>query len=143
MSSRSSPRRCSGRGDRSSKLSPYSDTIGAPENPSQPAEPLTYWHHTDPTLSAIAHTTGRAPSGIAFYTGDTYPPEYRGACFIVDSVGGWIKALVVDNSPVIRRIVGYVLEAEGCAAGKRRTGMETRPKEMVPVAIGRAGMARL
>jgi hypothetical protein len=32
--------------------------------------------------------------------------------------------------------------ADGCAAGKSWTGMETSPKEMVPEAIDRAGMGR-
>jgi CheY-like chemotaxis protein len=34
-----------------------------------------------------------------------------------------IYALVVDNSPVIRRILGYVLEAEGCTAETAEDGL--------------------
>jgi hypothetical protein len=35
------------------------------------------------------------------------------------------------------------MAAEDCAAGKRRTGMDTRPKEMVPEASERGGIRRL
>jgi len=34
-----------------------------------------------------------------------------------------IYALVVDNSPVIRRILGYVLEAEGCTVETAEDGL--------------------
>lgn len=35
-----------------------------------------------------------------------------------------IHVLVVDNSPVIRRILGYVLEAEGCVVDEAEDGLE-------------------
>ena len=35
-----------------------------------------------------------------------------------------IQALVVDNSPVIRRILSYVLEAEGCSVQVAEDGLE-------------------
>ena len=35
-----------------------------------------------------------------------------------------IQALVVDNSPVIRRILSYVLEAEGCCVQLAEDGLE-------------------
>jgi len=35
-----------------------------------------------------------------------------------------IQVLVVDNSPVIRRILGYVLEAEGCCVQMAEDGLE-------------------
>lgn len=37
---------------------------------------------------------------------------------------GEIRALVVDNSPVIRRILGYMLEAEGCRVDMAEDGLE-------------------
>jgi hypothetical protein len=35
------------------------------------------------------------------------------------------------------------IEAEACAAGKSRTGIETSPKEMVPEAIERGAIDRI
>ena len=35
-----------------------------------------------------------------------------------------IHALVVDNSPVIRKILSYVLEAEGCMVQLAENGLD-------------------
>jgi glucose/arabinose dehydrogenase len=50
-------------------------------------------------LTAYSHNgAGAAVTGGAFYTGTSYPTQYRGAYFFADYANGWIKYLTVNAS---------------------------------------------
>ncbi|MCG8606346.1 PQQ-dependent sugar dehydrogenase, partial [bacterium] len=73
------------------------ETLGSDENPATHTLPLLYWHHTDPNKSKPDDFVGSSVTGGAFYTGNTYPVEYRGGYFFADFVEGWMKVLKVDE----------------------------------------------
>lgn len=61
--------------------------------------PLVAWHHSDATVSLPAGITGSCSIGAVFYTGTSYPEEYRGSCFISD-VSDWIKVVRFEGNEV-------------------------------------------
>lgn len=74
------------------------NSIGTPENPAQHTEPLVYYHHTDPNSSKPTGFTGSSVTAGAFYTGNKYPAQYRGAFFFADYEVSWIRVLRVDQN---------------------------------------------
>jgi glucose/arabinose dehydrogenase len=76
------------------------DTIGTKENPGPLTNPIVTWSHGSSASSTPPQPgfTGNAAAGAVFYTGPGYPPQYQGALFFVDHVGGWIKQLNVTPS---------------------------------------------
>jgi glucose/arabinose dehydrogenase len=55
--------------------------------------PWLAWHHTN---SSYAGFTGSAATGIAIYTGASYPPLYQGALFFADYSGNWLRYARLD-----------------------------------------------
>lgn len=49
-------------------------------------------------LHAWTHDVGQTATGGAFFTGTSYPPEYRGVYFFGDYASGWIGTLRVDEN---------------------------------------------
>jgi glucose/arabinose dehydrogenase len=88
-------------------------SIGTADNPSLPAAPLIYWHHTSPSQSSQPDLVGKAASCVAFYTADRYPPEYQGACFFGDYEQSWIRRARVDDQNTLVDITDFATAAEG------------------------------
>jgi glucose/arabinose dehydrogenase len=74
------------------------DTIGTKENPGPLAAPLIWWNHWIDDLSFPPGVLGAVSVCGVFYEGSTYPPEYKGRCFVGDYSHGWIRTLTVDAS---------------------------------------------
>lgn len=68
---------------------PTCQGVGAP----QVKLPLFSWHHRD---AGSIGFTGNCVSGVAFYTGTQFPPEFWGNCFIADYGENWIRAVKLD-----------------------------------------------
>ncbi len=73
-------------------------SVGTPDNPSVPRGGMTWFHHTDPSLSQPPDFTGSTAIGGVFYTGTRYPPAWRGRLFYADFSEGWIRTLSVDST---------------------------------------------
>lgn len=73
-------------------------TIGTPANPGPITHPLTYFHHSNGSLSFPTGVTGATVIGGAFYMGAKYPLQYQGVFFYGDYTSQFIKALVVNAS---------------------------------------------
>lgn len=61
-------------------------------NPSQYQNPIASYLHSGPDF-------GGAVTGLAFYEGTSYPPEYRGRLFFADYDQGFLGWLLEDTSP--------------------------------------------
>ncbi len=59
--------------------------------------PLVAWHHGD---SSHAGFTGVCTSGVTVYTGDDYPPVWRGRMFFVDFGLSWMRSARLDGNLV-------------------------------------------
>jgi glucose/arabinose dehydrogenase/PKD repeat protein len=55
--------------------------------------PILAWQHLDPGILGF---TGGTISGVAFYTGSQFPPQYDGVCFFSDYVENWIRYCRLD-----------------------------------------------
>lgn len=73
--------------------------IGTPDNPSPPTSPVAAWNHTDPDASRPPGFTGKCAIGALFYTGSSYPAEFRNKCFIAD-VEDWIRVVDLSGNTV-------------------------------------------
>ncbi|MCH7910487.1 MAG: PQQ-dependent sugar dehydrogenase, partial [Candidatus Hydrogenedentes bacterium] len=74
------------------------DTIETPQNPSPETGPIVWWSHSDSSQSFPPGFTGHCAVGGAFYTKANYPADFRGAFFLSDCIGGWVKAISVDGN---------------------------------------------
>ena len=77
--------------------------------------PLASWAHdgASPALPGYdPNFLGAAAVGGTFYTGSAYPQTYSGSFFYADSIGGWIRRLVLDASG---NPAGNLLFATGAA----------------------------
>jgi glucose/arabinose dehydrogenase len=88
-------------------------TIGTPENPGSPTSPLLTWHHTNSSLSSPPPLVGKCVTGIAFYTGQTYPAAYRGLCFVAEYDKHWIRAVRVDSGNRLIEVLDFATDAAG------------------------------
>ncbi|HSP28755.1 MAG TPA: PQQ-dependent sugar dehydrogenase, partial [Ilumatobacteraceae bacterium] len=74
-------------------------------------------------LSAVAapmfsydHSGGGASANAgAFYSGVTYPEQYRGALFIADYDRRWIRALTVDASGAVDGVLPFAVDTSGAS----------------------------
>jgi len=73
-------------------------SVGTSTNPSNFTAPLLDWHHSNASLSHPPGYTGRAASGLVFYTASSYPAQYQGAFFHADYNDNWIRWVKVDAS---------------------------------------------
>ncbi len=73
------------------------DTIETPANPGPLTGPTIWWHHFLSGLSFPPGITGKCSAGGVFYTGQGYPPEYRGRFFYLDFTRNWMMTLDVDE----------------------------------------------
>jgi glucose/arabinose dehydrogenase len=89
------------------------DSIGTPANPRGPTEPLVTWHHDDSSLSRPPPLVGKCVTGIAFYTGQSYPSRYQGLCFVAEYDKHWIRGLRVDSSNRLVEVVDFATDAGG------------------------------
>ena len=69
--------------------------------------PILAWQHLDPGTLGF---TGAAISGITFYTGSQFPPQYHGACFFADYVENWIRLCHVDALDQITSISDFATD---------------------------------
>jgi len=60
--------------------------------------PIITYHHSDPAVGTPPGFTGNAVIGGAFYTGSSWPAQYRGAFFFFDYVADWMRVATVDAS---------------------------------------------
>ena len=88
-------------------------TIGTHENPASPTPPLVTWHHTTASLSKPPPLVGKCVTGIAFYTGQTYPEVYRGLCFVAEYDKHWIRAVRVDSENRLVEVLDFATDAAG------------------------------
>jgi glucose/arabinose dehydrogenase len=82
---------------------PYAYGEGVPDPDLGAAAPERVAETVPPLISMQAHT---APLGLAFYTGDTFPDEYRGDLFVAQH-GSWNR-----SSPVGYQVIHIDLEGE-------------------------------
>ncbi len=66
--------------------------------------PVVSWNHTNPNPIGFV---GNAATGVAFYTGTSYPAEYQGQCFFADLGQSWIKVAVVDENDQLISILPF------------------------------------
>lgn len=74
------------------------DSIGiTPDDPILPSKPIAAWAHNVSNAGVPGGFTGGANVGGVFYTGTSYPAQYRGRYFHADygAQGGWIRAVTV------------------------------------------------
>ena len=69
--------------------------------------PILAWQHLDPGTLGF---TGSAISGITFYTGSQFPPQYDGVCFFADYVENWIRLCHVDALDQITSISDFATD---------------------------------
>jgi glucose/arabinose dehydrogenase len=76
------------------------------------AEPLFYYSHRQTVAPGdeCPYTSGSAISGLAFYEGEEFPAEYRGALFFSDSVRNCIYAMLpgADGHPDPKKVVPFL-----------------------------------
>ncbi|NOS99655.1 MAG: hypothetical protein HOP29_03420 [Phycisphaerales bacterium] len=69
------------------------DTLQTPDNPGPVTPPIMSFHHTQSHQSSpVGHLARAAIAGV-FYTGERYPPRYRGRFLFADYVTSWIGVL--------------------------------------------------
>jgi glucose/arabinose dehydrogenase len=84
------------------------DTIETPQNPGPLTGPIVEWHHSDPGLSCPPGFIGAAAAGTVFYSGTSYPAEYRGALFFADyGTPSWIRVLRVDEQDRMLEVLPF------------------------------------
>jgi glucose/arabinose dehydrogenase/PKD repeat protein len=88
-------------------------TMGTPDNPGPIRLPIASWHHATASLSTPAGLAGKCVGAAAFYVGDAYPAQYRGACFFAEYDQSWIKAARVDGDDNLIQVLDFAAEADG------------------------------
>lgn len=75
--------------------------------------PAISWNHSNPNPIGFV---GNASTGVSFYTGTSYPPQYQGACFFADLGQHWMKVATVDAADQVLSIApfGEVLNFPVC-----------------------------
>ena len=80
--------------------------------PGAAAEPLFYYSHKQIVTPGdeCDYTSGSAISGLAFYEGNEFPAEYKGALFFSDSVRNCIYAMLpgADGHPDPEKVVPFL-----------------------------------
>lgn len=85
-----------------------SESTASPETP-----PTVAFHHTDPAKSQPRGTIASVIAGGAFYTGQIWPAEYRGAYVFGDYQQGWIRVLRTDALDRIVQTFEMIPDADG------------------------------
>lgn len=100
----------------------------------QHARPVLAWHHTQNQ----AGFRGNCATGLCLYTGNRYPPLYRGRLFFCDYGQDWMRAAELDSSYAIRNSVNFGRQMGGVVdlVAQPETG------DLVYAALGR-GVFRL
>ncbi|HYM79932.1 MAG TPA: PQQ-dependent sugar dehydrogenase [Candidatus Limnocylindria bacterium] len=89
------------------------ETIGTPSNPSEYTPPIAAWHHDDPNASTPPGFKGNTSVGGVFYTGTSYPVQYRGQYFFADYGQDWIKVAVLNESHELQQVMSFATSAGG------------------------------
>ncbi len=80
--------------------------------PGAAAEPLFYYSHRQTVAPGdeCPYTSGSAIAGLAFYEGDVFPAEYKGALFFSDPVRNCIYAMLpgADGHPDPNKVVPFL-----------------------------------
>lgn len=99
-------------------------SIGTPENPAPVRMPIATWEHTDPDAGTPPGFQGSASVGGTFYTGTSYPAQYRNRFFFCDFAGNWIKVAVTDANHNLVQILPFAEygEAPVCIVAEPGTG---------------------
>ncbi|HYM79931.1 MAG TPA: PQQ-dependent sugar dehydrogenase [Candidatus Limnocylindria bacterium] len=88
-------------------------TIGTPTNPATHTQPISAWYHNNPDRSIPPGFEGNAAVGGSFYSGTSYPLQYRDRCFIADYAKDWIKIAVTDANDQLVQILPFATAADG------------------------------
>ena len=81
--------------------------------PSPETPPTVAFHHTDPAKSQPRGTIASVIAGGVFYTGQTWPAEYRGAYVFGDYQQGWIRVLRTDALDRLVQTFEMIPDADG------------------------------
>jgi len=87
-------------------------SMGTAENPGALTAPMIATHHGTASLSTPPGITGNAASGSAFYTGTSYPTQYRGQYFYADYGQNWIKVAQVNSNHQLQQVLGFATSAD-------------------------------
>lgn len=114
-------------------------SIGTPVNPSAHELPVVALHRWTDSLSVPAGAHGGVIAGGVFYSGMSYPLEYRDRYFFGDFTRDWIKVLVTDEED---RLVSLIPFAAGAG---RPVAFATDPLsgDLFYVAIGAGEVRRI
>ena len=85
-------------------------------DPTAHTQPFYTYNHSDTIATGDGCPTGSSSiSGLAFYSGTSYPPQYRGALFFADYSRNCIWAMLPDASgnPDPANRAGFVTNASG------------------------------
>ncbi len=88
-------------------------TIGTGQNPGPLTTPNSAWHHGNANQSSPPGFTGNTSIGGAFYTGTSYPLEWRNKYFFADYGQSWIKVADMNGSNQVQSVVGFATGMDG------------------------------
>ncbi len=88
-------------------------SFGTPDNPASPSPPTATWHHSDPSIGVPPGITGNCSIGGVFYSGNSFPAQYRGAYFFADYINGWIDVATVDGNDQLLGVNSFATLVDG------------------------------
>ncbi len=91
-------------------------TIGTASNPTPVTLPLLAIHHTIDSLSTPKGVSGACIVAGGYYTGTSYPANYRNNLFIGDFMNGWIKVLATNSSDQFVALYDFATNADAPVA---------------------------
>ena len=78
------------------------------ENPVAGTAPALWWSHQVGGGANPPGLVGNCAIGGAFYTGTSYPAEYRGRYYLADFGAGWIKRIEVDANDNVLSVNDFI-----------------------------------
>ena len=98
--------------------------------------PLVAWHHSQ---SGATGFRGNSATGLAVYTGESYPPVFRGRLFFFDYGRNWLRAARLDENLQIQDTLSFGREM----AGPVDLVSEPGTGDLVYATLGSQGVFRL
>ena len=90
-------------------------SIGSAENPASHKPPAIHWHHREANLSNPQGLLGACIMAGTFYTGNSYPAQYRHAFFVLDYEADWLKVAQVDANDNVTNLIDFATGIIGMA----------------------------
>ncbi len=83
------------------------NTIGTSVNPGPLTAPAAYWNHSSSVTSTPPGFYGNCSTGGVWYTGTTYPGQFKNKYFFCDYGQNWIDIANVDANDNITSVVPF------------------------------------